>query len=148
MGKSSLAFALASTSGLPIYMINLSSPTLNDSDVESLFISLPWHCVMLIEDVDATQPLSRDLPKRKKSNDEDDDDDDGDASSRGVRNMPPPPRGLKGPGAAKRRGNAVTLSGPLNAIDGVGASEGPFIPVFLSVQEGLKKREKSPTTAN
>lgn len=130
-GKSSLAFALASTFGLPVYMINLSSPKLNDSDIESLFTNLPRHCIVLLEDVDATQPLSRDLPQNRKSDDEEEDDEDeeqpaDDASSVGGDKMPPLPRlppVPRGPGA-KKRGNAVTLSGLLNAIDGVGASEG------------------------
>lgn len=135
-GKSSLAFALASTFGLPVYMLNLSSPKLNDGDIESLFASLPRHCIVLLEDVDATQPLSRDLPKKKKAdvndNDDDDDDDDDDAEDAVSENgnhmppmppMPPMPHARRG-STSKRRGNAVTLSGLLNAIDGVGASEG------------------------
>lgn len=109
-------------------MINLSSPKLNDGDIESLFTSLPRHCIVLLEDVDATQPLSRDLPKKKKSSDNDDDEDEDaedDASEHG-HHIPPMPgmhSPTRGPGS-KRRGNAVTLSGLLNAIDGVGASEG------------------------
>lgn len=113
-------------------MINLSSPKLNDGDIESLFTSLPRHCIVLLEDVDATQPLSRDLPKKKKSGDNDDDDDgedDGGAEddvSEVGKNMPPMPHHVHNPRVpgTKRRGNAVTLSGLLNAIDGVGASEG------------------------
>lgn len=136
-GKSSLAFALASNFGLPVYMINLSSPGLHDGAIDSLFSSLPRHCVVLLEDVDATQPLSRDLPTGKKS------DDDGnavdEASLGGEDDMLPPPpgqggpmgsmvlgpMGAMGPGVNRRR-NSVTLSGLLNAIDGVGASEGQF----------------------
>ncbi|KAF3760600.1 P-loop containing nucleoside triphosphate hydrolase protein, partial [Cryphonectria parasitica EP155] len=101
-GKSSLAFALASDFGLPVYMINLSSPGLNDSDIESLFCSLPRHCIVLLEDVDATQPLSRNLPKDQKEAD------DKDSRSR-------------------TRENTVTLSGLLNAIDGLDV---PFSPLL------------------
>lgn len=144
-GKSSLAFALASTFGLPCYMINLSSPKLNDGDIESLFTSLPRHCIVLLEDVDATQPLSRDLPKKKKSVDDDDDEDDDaedDASEHGhhmppMPGMPPAPRG---PGS-KQRGNAVTLSGLLNAIDGVGASEGQSYQNLFS-QKNKNEKQK------
>lgn len=106
-------------------MINLSAPGLSDTDIESLFASVPSHCIVLLEDVDATQPLSRKLAEPKKS-DEDNafpplavsDEDD----------MPPPPmppgrRGRRG-GPPARRGNTVTLSGLLNAIDGVAAAEG------------------------
>lgn len=138
-GKSSLAFALASTFGLPVYMINLSSPKLNDSDIESLFLKLPRHCIVLLEDVDATQPLSRDLPKDKKSGVEEEEEDNAvdNASSDGEDNLPPPPPGLpKAPGT-KKRGNAVTLSGLLNAIDGVGASEGRILIMTTNHIESL-----------
>lgn len=125
-GKSSLAFALASNFGLPVYMINLSSPGFSDSDIESLFSTVPRHCIVLLEDVDATQPLSRDLTDAKGSGeantvptflpslDEDD--------------MPPvlPGPRARRPGSS-RRDNSVTLSGLLNAIDGVAASEGKSI---------------------
>lgn len=107
-------------------MINLSAPGLSDTDIEALFASVPSHCIVLLEDVDATQPLSRKLAESKKSDEENafppvpvSDEDD----------MPPPPmppgrRGRRGGGAAARRGNTVTLSGLLNAIDGVAAAEG------------------------
>lgn len=134
-GKSSLAFSLASNFGLPVYMINLSTPGLNDADVESLFSRLPRHCILLLEDVDATQPLSRDLPSSKKDNDSntdtplssasDDEDDEDDISP--IPPPPPPPgRGRRGKrnSAVNPKSNAVTLSGLLNAIDGVAASEG------------------------
>ncbi|KAJ4405040.1 hypothetical protein N0V82_010384 [Gnomoniopsis sp. IMI 355080] len=135
-GKSSLAFALASTFGLPVYMINLSSPKLNDSDIENLFLSLPRHCVVLLEDVDATQPLSRDLSNDTKKSDEDKDDAEN-ASLGGEEHMPPRPRGLPKKPGTKTRGNAVTLSGLLNAIDGVGASEGRILIMTTNHIESL-----------
>lgn len=122
-GKSSLAFALASNFGLPVYMINLSAPGLSDNDIESLFSSVPRHCIVLLEDVDATQPLSRKLAESKGTDEESAvvlpllDLDEEDTS-------PPPMPGRRGRRAGERRGNTVTLSGLLNAIDGVAASEG------------------------
>lgn len=104
-------------------MINLSAPGLSDTDIESLFSSVPRHCIVLLEDVDATQPLSRKLAESKRSDEEKvpppppgSDEDD----------MPPPPfpPGRRGRRTGGRRGNTVTLSGLLNAIDGVAASEG------------------------
>ncbi|KAJ0114406.1 hypothetical protein J7T55_010795 [Diaporthe amygdali] len=134
-GKSSLAFALASNFGLPVYMINLSSPGFSDSDIESLFSSVPRHCIVLLEDVDATQPLSRNLTDAKgtgepmtasavlPSPDEDDEPP-----------FPPPPRSKRSSG---RRGNSVTLSGLLNAIDGVAASEGRILIMTTNHIENL-----------
>lgn len=99
-------------------MINLSAPGLSDTDIESLFAGVPRHCIVLLEDVDATQPLSRKLAESKGTDEESasvpplpvlDDDD-----------MPPlpPPPGRRGRRAGDRRGNTVTLSGLLNSIDG------------------------------
>jgi mitochondrial chaperone BCS1 len=123
-GKSSLAFALASNFGLPVYMINLSAPGLSDNDIESLFSTVPRHCIVLLEDVDATQPLSRKLAESKAATGEDrapvtppPDFDEDDV-------LPPPMQGRRSRRAGERRGNTVTLSGLLNAIDGVAASEG------------------------
>lgn len=123
-GKSSLAFALASNFGLAVFMINLSAPSLNDGDIESLFSRLPRRCIVLLEDVDATQPLSRELSKDKKKKGEGLAIADS-SSSEDELNVPAQQsgRGRKGKGS-KRRGNTVTLSGLLNAIDGVAASEG------------------------
>lgn len=123
-GKSSLAFSLASNFGLPVYMINLSAPGLSDNDIESLFSSVPRHCIVLLEDVDATQPLSRKLAESKSTTEESvtappplDLEDEG-------MSMLPLPPGRRAKRAGERRGNTVTLSGLLNAIDGVAASEG------------------------
>ncbi|KAH8757329.1 P-loop containing nucleoside triphosphate hydrolase protein [Diaporthe sp. PMI_573] len=135
-GKSSLAFALASNFGLPVYMINLSAPGLSDNDIESLFSSVPRHCIVLLEDVDATQPLSRKLAESKGTDEESAvvlpllDLDEEDTS-------PPPMPGRRGRRAGERRGNTVTLSGLLNAIDGVAASEGRILIMTTNHIENL-----------
>lgn len=118
-----MAFALASNFGLPVYMINLSAPGLSDNDIESLFSSVPRHCIVLLEDVDATQPLSRKLAESKGTDEEDTI--VSPLLDLGEEDMPPPPMpGRRGRRTGERRGNTVTLSGLLNAIDGVAASEG------------------------
>lgn len=128
-GKSSLAFSLASNFGLPVYMMNLSSPGMSDGDIESLFSDLPRHCIVLLEDVDATQPLSRDQPNGEESDGEGPNDDPSSSASlsEDEGSLVPPRRGHKAKGAGgKKKSNTVTLSGLLNAIDGVAASEGEF----------------------
>ncbi|KAK2604605.1 hypothetical protein N8I77_007518 [Diaporthe amygdali] len=101
-GKSSLAFALAGHFGLPVLVLNLSLPKLTDKGVADLFSELPFHCVVLLEDIDATKPLTRAHSMEKPAADDDEDDDD-------------------------KNKNTVTLSGLLNAIDGVGAAEGRIL---------------------
>lgn len=113
-GKSSLAFAAASNFGLPIFTLNLSFPDLNDSDVEHLFASLPRYCIVLLEDIDATRPLTRDLPDVGEHPE----------WASGHQNMPsasPPHRAQIGKVTQRK---LITLSGLLNAIDGIGAAEG------------------------
>lgn len=101
-GKSSLAFALAGHFGLPVYVLSLSLPGLTDKGVEELFAGVPFHCILLLEDIDATKPLTRaDLAVKAPADDES----DSEAKLKGKK-------------------NTVTLSGLLNAIDGVGAAEG------------------------
>lgn len=97
-GKSSLAFALAGHFGLPVYVLSLSLPQLTDKGLEELFASTPFHCILLLEDVDATEPLTR-AGSRTRAPTKDED---------------------------KKKKSTVTLSGLLNAIDGVAAAEGEF----------------------
>lgn len=135
-GKSSLAFSLASHFGLPVYVLNLSTPGLSDDEVDNLFSQLPARSVVLLEDVDATQPLSRDLPGSEDDDDSNDvltpdssgsDDEDDERASRGRRGKDQ---------KSKQRRSAVTLSGLLNAIDGVAATEGE--PIANHVGQSLK----------
>ena len=52
-GKTSLSFALAGIFGLEIYVISLQEPTLTEGDLMQLFNGLPRRCIVLLEDVDA-----------------------------------------------------------------------------------------------
>lgn len=67
----------------------------------------------MLEDIDATKPLKRDDPE--------DSDSDSDVD---VDTNQTPAAKSKNKKAAKKMKNSVTLSGLLNAIDGIGASEG------------------------
>lgn len=104
-------------------MLNLSLKSLTDSAVEVLFSTLPFHCIIMLEDIDATKPLKRDA---KNMVDADPitpagEDDRSDSSSIMVVNARASGRPMV-PGKS-----GVTLSGLLNAIDGIGASEGKFV---------------------
>ncbi len=50
-GKSSVSFIIASSTGLPLFVLVLI-PKMNDNDLSMLFQRLPQHCIVLIEDVD------------------------------------------------------------------------------------------------
>jgi chaperone BCS1 len=53
-GKSSLSFALAGHFGVDIYVLSLSSTEISNSFLGDLFNSLPEHCIVLLEDIDAS----------------------------------------------------------------------------------------------
>ncbi|KAF2177369.1 putative mitochondrial chaperone bcs1 [Zopfia rhizophila CBS 207.26] len=51
-GKSSLSLSIAGQFDLDVYVLTMSS--LNDHNLKTLFAELPQHCIVLLEDVDAT----------------------------------------------------------------------------------------------
>ena len=130
-GKTSIIHSLAGELGLDIYIISLSKNGLDDSTLSSLISSLPEQCIAIMEDIDAafTHGLTRDTtgteledphrsdPSQRGQDDREDDTDDCKGQS-GGRN-----RG-NSPGGASSR---ITLSGLLNALDGISAQEGRLL---------------------
>ncbi|KAK7025195.1 mitochondrial chaperone BCS1 [Favolaschia claudopus] len=108
-GKTSIISSIAGELGLDVYIISLSRAGLDDSSLSELISNLPEKCVALMEDIDAafTQSLNRDAVQSTVA------DDDG----------KPPPPGVTPPPSTSR----LSLSGLLNALDGVGAQEGRIL---------------------
>ena len=117
-GKTSLCFAAAGLLGLKLYLLNLNSTALDEDGLASLFAALPRRCIVLLEDIDAA----------------------GITSTRGktIISTPEPTIDEIIPGEADGEADAtvvpdapakggVTLSGLLNVIDGVAASEGRIL---------------------
>lgn len=94
-GKSSLCLSIAGHFDLDVYVLTMSG--LDDHSLKSLFAELPQHCIVLLEDVDAT------AVHRKP----------GDASQSVSQNGP-----------ANRK---VSLSTLLNVLDGLASSEGRLL---------------------
>ena len=128
-GKTSIIHSLAGELGLDIYIISLSKMGLDDASLNSLICSLPEQCVAIMEDIDAafTHGLTRDVtgtdlddprdPSRKRHEESEDyDDDDDDANDK---------RDKKRGGSDS--GCKITLSGLLNALDGISAQEGRIL---------------------
>lgn len=94
-GKSSLIFALAGHLGRPVYVINPATIA-NDNMLQKAFNAVPRNGLLLIEDIDTIQITEKreDEPVEENST------------------PTTPPK------------NSITLSGMLNAIDGVMAREG------------------------
>ncbi|KAF3770985.1 hypothetical protein M406DRAFT_248021 [Cryphonectria parasitica EP155] len=153
-GKTSLSFALAGVFGLDIFVISLLEPTLTEEDLLALFNSLPRRCVVLLEDID-TAGLTR--PKDEEQDDEKAADEptknnngepgrsggrkrkgDGGDGERGGANdwkVSDLARELKKPFNEDKKG--ISLSGLLNAIDGVASHEGRVLIMTTNKPETL-----------
>ncbi|KAF4456263.1 hypothetical protein F53441_1557 [Fusarium austroafricanum] len=109
-GKTSLTLAAAGLLGLDIYMVNLNSPRLNEDSLASLFQKLPETCLVLLEDIDATE-----LAQKRSA----------ETASMGL-------------GKRKKRNvERLSLSGLLNVIDGVGAQEGRVLVMTSNHTENI-----------
>lgn len=108
-GKSSLSLSIAGHFDLDIYILNLAS--VGDGILASLFSRLPQHCIILLEDVDvATQNR---LTDKEAAHSE---------SSASL---------------TDKQAEGVTLSGLLNALDGVGSQEGRLLIMTTNYIERL-----------
>ena len=100
-GKTSIIHSLAGELGLDVYIITLSRSGLDDNVLQQLISNLPEKCIALMEDIDAAlhHSLNResDKPEEKATTEN------------------------------KEEGAKITLSGLLNALDGVGAQEGRLL---------------------
>ncbi|KAJ5937519.1 BCS1-like ATPase [Penicillium verhagenii] len=135
-GKTSLCFAAAGLFGLKLYLLNLNSKALDEDSLASLFSELPNRCIVLLEDVDTagiTQNRGKTVTDSKLKETEIDEADieeipadkvDAVAVRKAARPAKPAPDG-------------ITLSGLLNVIDGVAASEGRILVMTSNHPENL-----------
>lgn len=154
-GKTSLSFALAGVFGLDIYVISLLDPSLNEEDLLALFTSLPRRCVVLLEDID-TAGLKRPEDSSTStgpSPSSDDDDDEGSeersqTNSKGKKSKKSKHKSKKDWKVSdlarelKKHGDSgekkgISLSGLLNAIDGVASHEGRVLIMTTNKPEDL-----------
>ncbi|EFE39356.1 hypothetical protein TRV_05949 [Trichophyton verrucosum HKI 0517] len=126
-GKTSLSFAIAGVFGLDIYCISLLEPSLTEEDLSLLFNSLPRRCVVLLEDID-TAGLSRTAANGDSSPETTEaanDSTENVISNLNTAVQQPSNRAKK---TKKSNGDeeskGISLSGLLNAIDGVASHEG------------------------
>lgn len=132
-GKTSLTAALAGVFGLDIYVLSLLDPYINEDALTRLFSSVPPRSIVLLEDIDAAgitskrrkKPMSMPMPPKMLPV----------VNPPGMiipvnPGIPPPPPSTK---------NGISLSGLLNAIDGVSSSEGHVLIMTTNVPEELDK---------
>ncbi|KAL1672427.1 P-loop containing nucleoside triphosphate hydrolase protein [Schizophyllum commune] len=108
-GKTSIIHSLAGELGLDVYMISLSRAGMDDTTLNELIGELPEKCIALMEDIDAA------FVKSTAARDTDD----------GAHDDP----NKKASGASNQNtiASRVSMSGLLNALDGVGAQEGRIL---------------------
>lgn len=107
-GKTSTIQALAGELGLNIYVVTLSKRGMDDTTLNTAINAIPSRAMILMEDIDAafTRSVNREAPVAPAPT------------------MPPPSMGVGTPDQAP---SSVTLSGLLNAIDGVQAQQGRLL---------------------
>lgn len=140
-GKSSLIHALAGQLQLDIYVVSLSASWISDNTLTALMGRVPARCVLLLEDLDAafvrTTNREDDFGGENQGNEGNNGGNNGGNGGGGVDNSAFPGSGLSGGrGLGRRRYgrsdglsdmNTLSLSGLLNALDGVAASEGRLL---------------------
>ncbi|KAF3155053.1 hypothetical protein TWF225_008368 [Orbilia oligospora] len=123
-GKTSLTTAIAGAFNLKLFILSLGSQNLHDNYVQELFMSLPPRAIVLLEDVDSAN-VDRDYGYGMNHDEDIDSEDDEEVDK--VLNR----------GQNTRRPSNVSLSGLLNAIDGVGSAEGRVLIMTTNRRESL-----------
>jgi len=166
-GKTSLSFALAGVFGLDIYVISLLEPSLSEEDLGNLFNSLPRRCVVLLEDIDSAglrrpddNNETDDNSSNKTTNKDDADNKSKDKdSSDSNSKKESDDKTNEGDSKSRRKGGkedwkvsdlakalkdgksddkkTISLSGLLNAIDGVASHEGRVLIMTTNKPESL-----------
>ena len=138
-GKTSLSFALAGVFGLDIFVISLLEPSLTEEDLSGLFNSLPRRCVVLLEDID-TAGLSR-VPEEEASDETTTTHAPSKEEAKGHKSkedwkVADLARELRKQGESIEK-KGISLSGLLNAIDGVASQEGRVLIMTTNKPESL-----------
>ncbi|EJU03830.1 P-loop containing nucleoside triphosphate hydrolase protein, partial [Dacryopinax primogenitus] len=126
-GKTSLIHALSGELGLDIYVISLSRRTMDDQALNDIVNQLPPQCIALMEDIDCA--FKKGITARSGADDSEDGEETVTPKESTAAAAP------NDPGAAAA--GSITLSGLLNAIDGVAAHEGRLLFATTNVREAL-----------
>ncbi|MCJ1467172.1 hypothetical protein MMC07_005795 [Pseudocyphellaria aurata] len=131
-GKSSLAWAIAGVFGLDIYCISLVEPSLTEEDLGLMFSSLPRRCVVLLEDIDSAGLIRRQEPEQDEKTQGDD------ATAKIGNEIAKALKSVQSKGDNSKDNNkGISLSGLLNAIDGVASHEGRVLVMTTNFPDKL-----------
>ncbi|KAK7046024.1 hypothetical protein VNI00_007019 [Paramarasmius palmivorus] len=126
-GKSSLIHAIAGELMLDIYVVSLSSSWISDSTLTTLMGRVPARCIVLLEDLDAafTRSVSRDDNEKDKEKDNKEKEKEGSNDNNTSSSSSSSRRRRRDDQMSDV--NTLSLSGLLNALDGVAAAEGRIL---------------------
>ena len=136
-GKTSLSFAIAGVFGLDIYCISLLEPTLTEEDLGLLFNNLPRRCVVLLEDIDSAGLIRHDTnepaenPAKEKREKKDENSQISVEIAKAFKSV------QEKNDKSKNNNQGISLSGLLNAIDGVASHEGRVLVMTTNYPEKL-----------
>ncbi|KAJ5511299.1 hypothetical protein LT330_009619 [Penicillium expansum] len=119
-GKTSLCFAAAGLLGLKLYLLDLNSTALDEESLSLLFSELPRRCIILLEDVDSAGITKARAPTSASTS----------TSDTPASDATPKEGSAEADSTASKddtKKGGITLSGLLNVIDGVAASEGRIL---------------------
>lgn len=139
-GKSSLSFALAGIFGLDIYVISLLESTLTEEDLSQLFTTLPRRCIVLLEDIDSAGLMRMDDPNADAATDTKSVDSGAASAAEGWKIVSADiSKALRKSGQTSKdeEKKGISLSGLLNAIDGVASHEGRVLIMTTNKPESL-----------
>ncbi|KIK99391.1 hypothetical protein PAXRUDRAFT_533084 [Paxillus rubicundulus Ve08.2h10] len=124
-GKSSLIHAIAGELMLDIYVVSLSSSWISDSTLTTLMGRVPARCIVLLEDLDAA--FTRSVTRDKASNGTPDS-----GNNSGEESTASEQPSVSNSRHRRHKDhvsdvNTLSLSGLLNALDGVAAAEGRIL---------------------
>lgn len=144
-GKTSLSSALAGIFGLDIYVLSLQDSDLNDTHLTRLMSTVPSRCIVLLEDIDAAglrrSDENKEAPERCSSTEPSSQ--QRSSSSHHQRSSRTESRTESRSASSAKHSKAskasVTLSGLLNAIDGVCSPEGRILIMTTNAPESLDK---------
>ena len=121
-GKTSIIHSIAGELGLDVYIISLSRAGLDDNALQELITDLPERCIALIEDIDVSllHSITRTPENPEKKPITVDKEDESDSTPK------------------------ISLSGLLNALDGVGAQEGRLLFATTNCYETLDPALRRP----
>ena len=131
-GKTSLAWAIAGIFGLDIYCISLVDHTLTEEDLGIMFTSLPRRCVVLLEDID-----SAGLSKRQEEEKVDKTKLEDEAAAKIGAEITRALKSVQKDGRNNGENQGISLSGLLNAIDGVASHEGRVLLMTTNYPDKL-----------